>query len=93
MDFKEELPFIALTTHFIDKHWELQKRIINFVLVPVKASGGNLSDIIINCLLDWNIDKICTITMDNYSANDVVSRCLQEHYGSKGLLLNDGKNI
>nr|XP_027090278.1 zinc finger BED domain-containing protein RICESLEEPER 2-like [Coffea arabica] len=59
----------------------------------VKASGENLSDIIINCLLEWNIDKICTITMDNASTNDVVARCLQEHYSFRGALLVNGSNI
>ena len=78
---------MALTTHFIDNHWNLHKNIINFVLVPMKASGDNLSDIIINCLLEWNIDKICTMTMDNASTHDVVARCLQEHYSFRGALL------
>ncbi|XP_071902703.1 zinc finger BED domain-containing protein RICESLEEPER 2-like [Coffea arabica] len=59
----------------------------------MKASGENLSDIIINCLLEWNIDKICTITMDNASTNDVVARCLQEHYSFRGVLLVNGSNI
>ncbi|XP_071909644.1 zinc finger BED domain-containing protein RICESLEEPER 2-like [Coffea arabica] len=59
----------------------------------MKASGENLSDIIINCLLEWNVDKICTITMDNASTNDVVARCLQEHYSFRSALLVNRSNI
>ncbi|KAL7121034.1 hypothetical protein ACP275_02G158800 [Erythranthe tilingii] len=47
---KTELPFMALTAHFIDDSWKLHKVILNFVIVPVKASGENLVDIITNCL-------------------------------------------
>ncbi|KAL3524696.1 hypothetical protein ACH5RR_013068 [Cinchona calisaya] len=59
-------------------------------MVPIKATGENLVNITINCLFEWNVDKICAVTMDNHSANDVVARCLQGHYLSRGLfLLND----
>ncbi|KAL3524831.1 hypothetical protein ACH5RR_013203 [Cinchona calisaya] len=62
-------------------------------MVPVKATGENLADIIINCLLEWNLDKICTITKDNHSANDVVAKCLQQHYSSRGLMLLNGRSV
>ncbi|KAL3537143.1 hypothetical protein ACH5RR_000509 [Cinchona calisaya] len=90
---KRDLPFMALTAHFIDQQWRLQKKIINFVMVPVKATGENLTDIIINCLLEWNLDKICTVTMDNYSANDAVAKRLQERYSSRGLMLLNGRSV
>lgn len=90
---KTELPFMALTGHFIDDSWKLHKVILNFVIVPIKASGENLADIIINCLVEWNIEKVCTITMDNHSANDVVGGILSEQYSSRGLLLLGGRHL
>ncbi|KAL3524698.1 hypothetical protein ACH5RR_013070 [Cinchona calisaya] len=61
-------------------------------MVPIKETGENLVNITINCLLEWNLDKICTVTKDNHSANDAVARCLQECYLSRGLLLLSGKS-
>ncbi|XP_012858997.1 PREDICTED: zinc finger BED domain-containing protein RICESLEEPER 2-like [Erythranthe guttata] len=90
---KTELPFMALTAHFIDDSWKLHKVILNFVIVPVKASGENLADIITNCLVEWNIEKICTITMDNHSANDIVAEILSEQYSSRDLLLLGGRHL
>ncbi|XP_057473026.1 zinc finger BED domain-containing protein RICESLEEPER 2-like isoform X1 [Actinidia eriantha] len=86
----KDLPYMAIRVHFIDKGWKLHKRIINFVLVPVKESGENLADVIIRCLLEWNIKKICTITLDNCTTNDVLARTLSEHYSSRSSLLLQG---
>ncbi|XP_012839258.1 PREDICTED: zinc finger BED domain-containing protein RICESLEEPER 2-like [Erythranthe guttata] len=88
--FKTELPFMALTAHFIDDSWKLHKVILNFVIVPIKASGA---DIITNCLVEWNIEKICTITMDNHSANDIVAEIFSEQYSSRDLLLLGGRHL
>lgn len=41
----------------------------------------------------WNVDKIGTITIDNATTNDVVARCLQEHYSFRGALLLNGIDI
>ncbi|KAK6914358.1 Casparian strip membrane protein domain [Dillenia turbinata] len=57
--------------------------------LPFTASGENLSYIIISCLLEWNIEKIGTLTMDNASANDMVTRCLQDHYSSRRMLFEN----
>ncbi|KAK6941172.1 hypothetical protein RJ641_030703 [Dillenia turbinata] len=38
---------------------------------------------------EWNIEKIGTLTMDNASANDVVARCLQDHYSSRRMLIKE----
>ncbi|KAL3524709.1 hypothetical protein ACH5RR_013081 [Cinchona calisaya] len=61
-------------------------------MVPTKATGENLVNTTINSLLEWNLDKIFTATMDNHLAHDAVARCLQEHYLSRGLLLLSGKS-
>ncbi|KAG8377335.1 hypothetical protein BUALT_Bualt08G0022500 [Buddleja alternifolia] len=54
-----------------------------------KATGENLADIIESCLLNWNIERICTITLDNHSVNDIVARLLAEHYSYRGHLRLD----
>ncbi|TXG59748.1 hypothetical protein EZV62_014321 [Acer yangbiense] len=56
--------------HFIDSGWELHKRILNFCVVP-NHKGETIGKIIEACLLDWGIERVFTITVDNASANDV----------------------
>uniref|UniRef100_K3ZLP8 hAT-like transposase RNase-H fold domain-containing protein n=1 Tax=Setaria italica TaxID=4555 RepID=K3ZLP8_SETIT len=46
--------YMTVTASFIDNNWCLHKKIINFKKV----------------LLDWGLDKVMTVTVDNASAND-----------------------
>ncbi|KAK2648515.1 hypothetical protein Ddye_016004 [Dipteronia dyeriana] len=62
--------YMVITTHFIDSGLELHKRILNFCVVP-NRKGETIGKIIEACLLDWGIDRVCTISVDNASANDV----------------------
>lgn len=89
----KDLPYMALRVHFIDNGWKLHTRIIKFAMVPVEESGENLANIITNCLVEWNIDKICTITLGNCAANDVLARSLLQHYSSRGSLLLQGRAV
>ncbi|KZV39550.1 zinc finger BED domain-containing protein RICESLEEPER 2-like [Dorcoceras hygrometricum] len=66
----QNINYMCLTAHFIDKNWKLQKRIINFC--PITSHKGEAISLAIeNCLRDWGIDRIFTITVDNASSNDV----------------------
>ncbi|KAK8934889.1 hypothetical protein KSP39_PZI014520 [Platanthera zijinensis] len=67
--------YMCLTGHWIDKEWRLQKRILNFVRI-IDHTGEGLGNEILNCITEWGIKKIFTITMDNASVNDVVARYL-----------------
>ncbi|TXG57149.1 hypothetical protein EZV62_018462 [Acer yangbiense] len=62
--------YMVITAHFIDSGWELHKRILNFCVVP-NHKGETIGKIIEACLLDWGIERVFTITVDNASANDV----------------------
>lgn len=65
----QRVNYMCLTAHFINDDWNLQKRILNFC--PI--SGHRSEEIrkgVEKCLLDWKIDKIFTITVDNASSND-----------------------
>jgi hypothetical protein len=60
---------MSLTAHWIDDDWKLQKRILNFCLVP-DHKGDTLVEKIEECLLEWGIGKIFIVTIDNASSND-----------------------
>ena len=60
---------MCLTAHYIDYDWNLQKKIINFCQV-ISQKGENIGKAIELCLLEWGIDRIFTMTIDNVSSND-----------------------
>jgi hypothetical protein len=60
---------MSLTTHWIGDDWKLQKKIMNFCLVP-DHKGDTFGLKIEECLLEWGIGKIFTVTVDNASSND-----------------------
>ena len=62
--------YMVLTAHFIDHEWNMHKRIINFCVIP-NHYGTTIAKLIESCLLEWGIDKVMTITVDNASANKV----------------------
>ncbi|KAL5758789.1 hypothetical protein ACOSP7_021400 [Xanthoceras sorbifolium] len=59
---------MVITCHFIDYEWRLQKRILSFSQI-VDHSGDSIERCIEKVLLEWGIDKVFTITVDNAAAN------------------------
>ncbi|PSS28929.1 AC transposase [Actinidia chinensis var. chinensis] len=68
---------MCLTAHFIDDDWKLQKRILNFCLVG-DHKGETIGRKIESLLLDWNIEGIFTLTVDNASSNDTILKFLMK---------------
>ena len=60
---------LSLTAHFIDKYWKLHKRIINSLKVP-NHKGVTIGREIEACMLEWGMDSIFTVTVDNATSND-----------------------
>ncbi|XP_062003222.1 zinc finger BED domain-containing protein RICESLEEPER 2-like [Rosa rugosa] len=88
----QTIGYMCLTGHFLDADWKLQKRILNFCGLPPPHTGVAIADTIFKCLHDWGIEnKICTITLDNASANDAAVRNLKDNFALKGRLLLKGK--
>ncbi|KAF7139508.1 hypothetical protein RHSIM_Rhsim07G0239000 [Rhododendron simsii] len=72
----QNLNYMCLTAHFIDDDWNLQKRILNFCQV-INHKGETIGKKIESLLLDWNIDGIFTLTVDNASSNDTAIKFLK----------------
>ncbi|KAF8661542.1 hypothetical protein HU200_056963 [Digitaria exilis] len=66
---RQNLCYMSLTAHWIDDEWNLQKRILNFCSVA-DHKGETLGKRVEECLLDWGIDGLFTVTVDNASSND-----------------------
>ncbi|KAG2711774.1 hypothetical protein I3760_04G092600 [Carya illinoinensis] len=73
----QNLNYMCLTAHFIDKNWKLQKKIINFCLIP-NHRGDAIGRYVESCLLNWGIDRIFTVTVDNASSNDTAISYLKQ---------------
>ena len=55
----QNLHYMCLTAHFIDESWCLQKRILNYCVVP-NGKGETLGKVIEQCLLEWGAGEgIC----------------------------------
>ncbi|KAL5758800.1 hypothetical protein ACOSP7_021411 [Xanthoceras sorbifolium] len=64
----QNINYMVITCHFIDYEWRLQKRILSFSQI-VDHSGDSIGRCIEEVLLEWGIDKVFTITVDNATAN------------------------
>jgi hypothetical protein len=49
--------FLCLAAHYIDEGWELKKRVLNFFMVDPSHSGEMLAEVIMTCLMEWDIDR------------------------------------
>ncbi|KAM6542676.1 hypothetical protein CsatB_007123 [Cannabis sativa] len=68
---KQKLSYMGLAAHYVDSDWELQKRILKFCQVPnhkVETIGKTVD----KSLIEWNIRKIFTVTVNNASSTDGV---------------------
>lgn len=67
----ENAVYLCLTAYYVDEDWKLQKKMLNFITLESSYTEDVLSDAIIKCLMDWNIDrKLFTMTLDHFFTND-----------------------
>lgn len=63
--------YMVVTTYWIDRNWNMQKRIISFK--PITDHKGDIiSEHLSLYLSDWGIEKVFMVTVDNAKANDKV---------------------
>ena len=63
--------YICICSHFIDKDWNVQKRLIGFKVMDECHSGEQIVEQILKAINDFEVTgRIISITMDNASAND-----------------------
>jgi len=67
---------MCLTAHWIDEGWNLNKKILNFCQV-FNHKGETIGQVIKSCLLEWGIDNIWTVIVDNASSNNVTIKYLK----------------
>lgn len=84
--------YLCLTAHYIDEDWKLQKKIMNFVTLDPSHTEDMLSEVIIKCVTDWNIDsKLFALTFDDCSIDDDIVLKIKDRISQSRPLLNHGQ--
>ncbi|KAG8503324.1 hypothetical protein CXB51_001365 [Gossypium anomalum] len=85
----QRVNYLCITAHFIDNDWKLNKKILNFC--PISShKGESIGMVIEKCLLNWGIDKLFTVTVDNASSNDVAIGYLRKKFNPRGVFVQNG---
>ncbi|EOA16130.1 hypothetical protein CARUB_v10004265mg [Capsella rubella] len=84
--------YMIVTAFWIDVNWELQKRILSFKPVTDKE-GETIARNLIECLDEWGIEKVFTVTVNNTESNDKALTLFKEAMRLKGAnaLVKDGE--
>ncbi|KAL5582606.1 hypothetical protein UlMin_015048 [Ulmus minor] len=84
--------YLCLTAHYIDESWQLNKKILNFILVDPSHTEDMHSEAIMSCLMDWDIDrKLFSLTFDSCSANDNIVIRISERLSQNRFLYCNGR--
>lgn len=84
--------YLCLTAHCIDDDWQLQKKILNFILVDPSQTEDMLSEVIMMSLMEWDIDrKLFSMTFDNCSTYDNIICKIRDRLSQNRFLLCDGQ--
>ncbi|XVF81312.1 hypothetical protein PTKIN_Ptkin15bG0145800 [Pterospermum kingtungense] len=84
--------FICLTPHFVDKAWDLQKRVLSFSSMPPLHNGVWLSEKVYALISDSGIkSKLFSISLDNSFVNDKFVDFLKLQLNVRKTLINKGQ--
>ena len=71
----DDAAYLSLTAHYIDEDWQLKKRILNFVTIDPFHTKDMHSEVIMTCLMDWDIDrKLFSMIFDSCTSENIVDR-------------------
>lgn len=88
----EDAKYLCLTAHYIDETWQLQKKVLNFVPNNPSHTEDLVSEVIMTCLMDWDIDrKLFSITFDSGSTTDNIAFRIRERLFQNRFLLCNGQ--
>lgn len=70
----------------------MHKVILNFISCPTHR-GDDVGLLIGKYMLDWGIDKVFAVTVDNASSNDTTATYLRRRFVNWGTAILDGKYL
>nr|KAJ0191201.1 hypothetical protein LSAT_V11C800389740 [Lactuca sativa] len=87
---KQQSCYMCLTAHFIDNEWKLKKKVLCFSSQE-SHRGVDIGKMVEKCLMEWEIENVFTISVDNASANDVAIDFLKKSFQNSNKCLLNGK--
>ncbi|KAI6673199.1 hypothetical protein NL676_001105 [Syzygium grande] len=86
-----DVRFFCLAAYFVDESWQLKKKILNFVSVDSSHTDDMQADVIMTCLMDWDIDrKLFSMTFDGSSSDFFVLR-IRDRLSQNRFLYGNGQ--
>lgn len=88
----EGVSYLSLTAHFIDESWQLNKKLLNFIMIEASHTEEMLSEVIMTSLMDWDIDrKLFSLTCDSNPTNDDIVCAIRDRLSQNRFLLYNGQ--
>ncbi|GKV40133.1 hypothetical protein SLEP1_g47802 [Rubroshorea leprosula] len=88
----ENAEHLCFTAHYIDDDWKLQKKILNFVTLDSSHTEDMLSEVIIKCLMEWDIEcKLFAMTFDECSIDDDIVLRIKDRISQNRPRLSNGQ--
>ncbi|KAI3437531.1 BED-type domain-containing protein [Psidium guajava] len=86
-----DVRYFCLAAYFIDESWQLKKTRLNFVSVESSHTDDMQADVIMTCLMDWDIDrKLFSMTFDSSSSDFFVLR-IRDRLSQNRFLYGNGQ--
>ncbi|KAF8094668.1 hypothetical protein N665_0357s0003 [Sinapis alba] len=84
--------YMVVTAHYIDECWRLKKLIIGFKHVS-DHKGQTISQVLLDVLADWGIEKLFCVIVDNATSNSSALRRFHSQFSlpSDDALVLDGE--
>ena len=71
---------MVVTGHFIDDDWVMHKRILNFRPIDTHHVGEDVGRLLLECIHEWGIKNVMTISVDNATTNDKALEFLTKNF-------------
>ncbi|CAN1777141.1 Zinc finger BED domain-containing protein RICESLEEPER 2 [Linum perenne] len=83
---------MCINTHYVGKDWKLHKKIINFTKIT-SHKGDDIGAKLAECLEEWGLKNVFTVTVDNASTNDVACTFLKNKLETWGTSFMNGRYL
>ncbi|XP_051184588.1 zinc finger BED domain-containing protein RICESLEEPER 2-like [Lolium perenne] len=82
--------YMRLTARYIDSEWTLNHKALNFCLLD-SHNGGDMAKALDSCLLDWGVENVTAITMEDASSDDM--EYMRTTLNNRGATISQGRYL
>ncbi|CAL1381960.1 unnamed protein product [Linum trigynum] len=62
---------MTVTAHYIENSWVRKRHMLRFAYLPAPHTAERLGTVLVNCLLDWNVDRKMMMLLEQECWKDV----------------------